>query len=102
MVFVKVAPTDELGFGKMVGFKSKVRDILVANLGGMYYAIGNNCTHMGCSLTDGTLNGEIVQCPCHRSRFNVKTGNVVGGLAKKPEPTYQVKVEAGQIMVDLK
>ena len=75
------------------------KPILLVNLNGTYYAIGNKCTHMQCTLTNGELKGEVVQCPCHGSRFNVKTGKVVGGPAAVVEPKYEVKVENGQIMI---
>ena len=75
------------------------KPILLVNLEGTYYAIGNKCTHMQCTLTNGELMGEIVQCPCHGSRFNLKTGKVIGGPTAVPEPKYDVKVENGQILI---
>jgi nitrite reductase/ring-hydroxylating ferredoxin subunit len=78
------------------------KPVLLANLDGRYYAIGNKCTHMGCTLTNGELKGEVVQCPCHGSRFNVKTGKVVGGPAAIPEPKYFVKVETVQVFIEYK
>jgi len=101
MGVVKVASTKELAPSKMIGVEAGGKKILVANLEGKYYAIGNRCTHMGCMLSDGVLKGGIVQCPCHGSRFDVKTGSVVGGPAKKPEPAFQVKVEGDQILVNV-
>jgi 3-phenylpropionate/trans-cinnamate dioxygenase ferredoxin subunit len=55
---------------------------------------------MGCELSYGLLNGENVTCACHGSVFNVKTGSVVRGPAKKPTPTFEVKVEGDQILVN--
>jgi nitrite reductase/ring-hydroxylating ferredoxin subunit len=101
MGFVKVISARELPSGSMKGVEAGGKPVLIANIEGKYYAIGNVCTHMGCTLTDGTLNAEIVTCPCHGSRFNVKSGTVVGGPAKKPEPTYQVKAEGDQILVNI-
>jgi len=101
MGFVKVTSIKELGSGKMVGVEAGGKPVLVVNLDGTYYAIGNVCTHMGCMLSDGVLKGEIVTCPCHGSRFNVETGGVVGGPAKKPEPTFQVKTEGDQVLVNV-
>jgi nitrite reductase/ring-hydroxylating ferredoxin subunit len=46
--------------------------------------------------------GETVKCPCHKSIFSVKTGEVVHGPASKPEPTYTVEVEKEQILVSVK
>lgn len=101
MGFVNVALTKDLEPGKMMGVKADNKPILVVNVNGNYYAIGNVCTHMGCTLSDGTLEGETVTCPCHGSRFAVKTGKVVAGPASRPEPSYQVKVEKDQIMVNV-
>jgi len=99
--FVKVASTKDLASGKMKGVEADGKPILLVNVAGKYYAIGNVCTHMGCMLSDGTLKGDIVQCVCHGSQFDVKTGKVVVGPANKPEPAYQVKVEGDQILVNV-
>lgn len=101
MGFVKVASAKELGAGKIIGVEAGGKPILVVNLNGKHYAIGNVCTHMGCMLSDGALKGENVQCPCHGSVFDVKTGTVVHGPAQKPEPVFQVKVEGDQILVNV-
>jgi len=99
MGFVKAASANELKPGKMKDVEAGGKSVLLVNLDGKYYTIGNVCTHRGCMLSDGVLKGDTVQCPCHGSVFNVKTGNVVQGPATEPEPAYQVKVESGQILV---
>lgn len=99
MSFVKVASPKDLEPGKMMGVKAGGKSILIVNVNGKYYAIGNVCTHMGCLLSDGNLEGETVTCSCHGSKFDVKTGKVVGGPAAKPEPAYQVRVEKDEIKV---
>jgi nitrite reductase/ring-hydroxylating ferredoxin subunit len=101
MGFFKVASTKDLSPGKMKGVEAGGKQVLLANLAGQYYAIGNVCTHMECLLSDGILKGENVQCVCHGSVFDVKTGKVVNGPAQKPEPTYQVKLERDQILVNV-
>ena len=101
MGFFKVASTKDLSPGKMKGVEAGGKQVLLANLAGQYYAIGNVCAHMGCLLSDGILKGENVQCVCHGSVFDVKTGKVVNGPAQKPEPAYQVKLEGDQILVNV-
>jgi len=101
MGFVRATSTKQLGEGKMVGVEVGGNPILVVNLKGKYYAIGNICTHMGCMLSDGALKGENVQCPCHGSVFDVKTGEVIKAPANKPVLAFQVKVEGDQILVNV-
>jgi nitrite reductase/ring-hydroxylating ferredoxin subunit len=102
MGFVQVASTKDLTPGNMKGAEVGDKRILVVNVEGKYYAIGDVCTHRGCRLSGGTLKeGGIVQCPCHGSNFDVKTGDVVKGPAKTPEPTFEVKVEKDQVLVNV-
>jgi len=101
MAFVKGASVKDLEAGRMIGVEAGGKEIVVTNLEGKYYAIGNRCTHMSCVLSDGTLKGGNVTCPCHGSIFDAKTGSVVKGPAKKPEPAYQTKIEGEEILVDV-
>ncbi len=50
-------------------------------------------------LDEGTLTGELLECHCHGSTFNVTNGKVVKGPAKKPEPSYKVDIRDGQISI---
>jgi len=97
--FVNVATKLDVPTDKMKSVEVNGKSILLANVGDEYYAIGDKCTHRSCKLSKGKLIGEIVKCPCHGSRFNVKTGEVIGGPATKPEPRYEVKIEEDQIKI---
>jgi nitrite reductase/ring-hydroxylating ferredoxin subunit len=77
------------------------KKILVAKQGTAFFAIGDTCTHMGCSLSVGTLEGETVRCRCHGSVFSLRTGEVIHGPAKKPEPSWPATVKNGEVFVDL-
>jgi nitrite reductase/ring-hydroxylating ferredoxin subunit len=102
MGFVKAALKKDIPAGKMKSVDVAGVSVLLANIAGEYYAIGNKCTHRGCKLSSGVFDGEAVKCHCHKSVFNVKTGEVVHGPASKPEPKYAVKVEEEQILVSVK
>lgn len=72
-----------------------------------YYAIGNICTHPGTDLSKGTLEGNTVTCPKHKSKFEVTTGKVISGPKiplihpkNKDEPAYVVKVEGKDILLE--
>ena len=97
--FVKVASIQELppGAGKVVTVDG--RRIALFNVDGTVYAIDDTCTHEEASLGEGALHGDIVACPKHGSRFNVRTGRVLSLPAVIPVSTYPVKIEDGQIYV---
>lgn len=100
MQMAKVADASSLQPGQMTKAEVNGEATLLANIGGKYYAIHDVCTHKGCSLHKGRLNGTVVTCPCHGSQFDVTTGEVVHGPAKKPEKAYKVKVEDGAVEIE--
>ena len=81
--------------------RSKETRITLANVAGTLYAIDDTCTHRGCSLGDGKLDGSTVQCACHGSRFDVTSGAVVLGPAEDPVRSYPVHVATGEVQIDL-
>ena len=97
--WITVARTDDLPEGGMIGATVGELEVLVANVGGRYCAIGSVCTHEGGPLADGDLNGSTVTCPWHGSEFSVETGEVEMSPATEPEPVYEVRVEGDEIQV---
>lgn len=68
---------------------------------GTVYCVDNTCTHAGGPLCEGTLDRFVVRCPWHGSRFDVRTGQVVGPPARTPMKSYPVAIEGGRIWVQL-
>jgi Rieske Fe-S protein len=69
--------------------------VLVRGGGGQVHAFSAICTHQGCAVTriaDGTID-----CPCHGSRFDLRTGAVVAGPAPRPLPSVAVVVRNGEV-----
>jgi len=98
--FHKVASVRDLEPGKGAVVVVKGTRIALFNCEGAFYAIRNTCPHMGGDLGEGCLSGDVVTCPWHGWRFNVKTG-------KNPEAdvvavrTYEVKVEGEEVYVGI-
>jgi nitrite reductase/ring-hydroxylating ferredoxin subunit len=104
---VKVAETSEIPPGQLKVVKLGENEVLIANVNGVYYAIGNICTHMHGELSKGMLEENTVTCPKHRAKFDVTTGKVVSGPKLpfmhpkiKDEPVYAVKVEGNDILLE--
>ena len=98
---INVGALNDLQPGNMMSIEANDNEILIANVDGTIYAVGNTCTHMGCSLSEGTLKGNTVECPCHSALFDLQTGKVLQGSATAPIPVYKVILENGQISVDV-
>jgi 3-phenylpropionate/trans-cinnamate dioxygenase ferredoxin subunit len=99
--FIKIGSLGELRPGKMKRVDVGGRCILLANVDGRFYATDDLCTHEDASLAAGSLRGELVKCPLHGSRFNVRTGEVLEEPAKQNLRTYPVQIEGNDILIGL-
>lgn len=98
--FVEVAKVGEVPLGGLKQVALGNQWVVLANVDGQIYAISDVCTHAECWLSEGgMLEGDVVECSCHGSQFNVKTGAVESGPATEPVPTYTVRVEEGRVLV---
>jgi nitrite reductase/ring-hydroxylating ferredoxin subunit len=90
----------DLPEGKKIGVAVDGEDVLVANVGGEYRAVGATCTHAGCNLADdGDLENGSVSCMCHGSEFDLATGEAIGPPADEPLTVYQVRLEGDEIQI---
>lgn len=101
MSWIKVAKITEVSDRQIRSFSASGRKIAIAHLGPEFFAIDDVCTHAQCSLGEGSLIEQEVECPCHGSRFDVKSGAVRFLPATVPVATYPVKVEGEDILVEI-
>ena len=97
--FVKVGRLADVPEGGTRAAKAGGEDILLAKVKGKVYASAAKCTHLGFSLVGGKLDGTVLTCPMHRSRFDLVDGRVVASPAKLPLRTFEVKVDGQDILV---
>ena len=79
MPFVKAAETSDVPSGAMKLVEAVGNEILLANVGGRYYAVQAKCTHLRGDLSRGKLSGNVVTCPRHGSQFDMTTGKAIRG-----------------------
>jgi 3-phenylpropionate/trans-cinnamate dioxygenase ferredoxin subunit len=94
---VEIAPADQLPPGERLFIEVEGRSIVIFNLAGALYAIGDVCSHDSGPLGDGELEGFNVICPRHGARFDVRTGEVILLPAVEDIPAYPVRVREGNL-----
>jgi nitrite reductase/ring-hydroxylating ferredoxin subunit len=67
--------------------------VAVYNVGGVYYATQEECTHAQGPLSEGDLDGKVITCPWHSSCFDVTNGAVVCKPAEEPLETFTVSLD---------
>jgi nitrite reductase/ring-hydroxylating ferredoxin subunit len=84
------------------GLQVTVDDLMVAvfKVGDRYYVIDEHCTHGPGLLSEGDVEGDIVECNFHHGAFNIRTGQVAAPPCIDPVRTYYTEVREGQIYID--
>jgi len=108
--FVEIAKVNEISDGKMKHVEVDGKEVLIANIGGKFYAINDRCGHMNALLSMGNLTGNTVTCPFHGAKFDVTNGKKLSEPILTPsqemEPlpqTWQKFFEnVGQLMAQIK
>jgi nitrite reductase/ring-hydroxylating ferredoxin subunit len=57
-----------------------------------WFAFDDTCTHEGCSLSKGHVEGSSIVCPCHAGTFDMASGEVLAGPPPRPVQTYKVQL----------
>lgn len=75
--------------------------VLIVRVGDEICAVSGICTHRELPLEGGRLAGDEIECPWHRGRFSLRTGAVRSLPPNRPLCRYDVKLEAGQVLVKM-
>ena len=100
--WVRVAATSEVAEGQVIGVRVGERDIAIYHLDdGEYRATDNICTHEYAQLSEGWLEGHVIECPLHAGQFDVNTGKGLCAPVDKDLETFEVRVSGNDIEVKL-
>ncbi len=102
MARFRVASVTEVPVGELKRVEIDHTPICLAHADdGSFYAISDICSHEDYPLSEGWLEGLSIECQKHGSRFDLRTGEPHALPAVDPVPVYPVKVEDGDVYVEL-
>lgn len=99
--WVEVAQVDEIAASDAKCCPVGSVYIAVYNLGGIFYATSDICTHAHAHLSYGYIDGDTVECPLHQGRFHIPTGKAISAPVTEDVRTYPVRVEGHKILVQI-
>jgi naphthalene 1,2-dioxygenase system ferredoxin subunit len=99
--WVRAASRADLPPGEVLGVEIAGRSIALYDVDGNVFATDNICTHAYARLSDGWLDGDLIECPLHAARFDVRTGKVLDPPATEDLKTYPVRLVDNEIQVKL-
>jgi nitrite reductase/ring-hydroxylating ferredoxin subunit len=100
-VRIRLCSADEVGLGEALKVEAAGLTVAVFNVEGCFHVTDDACTHGPGSLSEGFLDGEIIECNFHQGCFNVRTGEVVSPPCIVPVRSYTTVVEDGAVYIEL-
>ena len=100
--FYTVADVSEVPNGSRIFLTIGDENIVVFNIAGKLFAMGDVCTHDGGPVGEGELDGYTVVCPRHGAHFDVRTGKALTLPAFIDAPSYPVRVTGSDIEVGIR
>lgn len=97
--WVPTIAAESIAEGQMIGVEIGDVRIALYRVNGRFHATANVCTHAFAILSDGWLDGDIVECPLHGGRFNVCTGKAGGDPVETDLQVYPTRIETGIVEV---
>jgi biphenyl 2,3-dioxygenase ferredoxin component len=91
----------EVAPGNALKVEAEGLAVAVFNVDGTFYVTDDACTHGPGSLSEGFLEGEVIECNFHNGQFNVRTGEVVSPPCMVPIRTYAAMVENGRVLIEV-
>ena len=99
--FFEIAPADQLPPGERMFLEIEGKSIVLLNLAGTLFAIGDVCSHDNGPVGDGEIEENEIICPRHGARFDIRTGKVTSLPAVVDIPAYPVRVKDGMIEIGM-
>jgi nitrite reductase/ring-hydroxylating ferredoxin subunit len=99
--WVKATEASALPPGQMVGLEVGGKAVCVYNVDGQFYATSNICTHAFTLLSEGYLDGQMIECPLHAGTFDVTTGAGQGPPITCDLEIFPVRLVGDEVQVDI-
>jgi naphthalene 1,2-dioxygenase system ferredoxin subunit len=96
-----IAKVTDIAEGEVKPIELMGIDIALYHVGGEWFCVGNICTHAYALLTDGYLDGYMIECPLHNGLFDIRTGKGQGAPIDEDLHVFPVKIDGDRVLVGL-
>jgi nitrite reductase/ring-hydroxylating ferredoxin subunit len=98
---IELCNTSDVDVGGALRVEKDDLILAVFNVDGEFFVTDDACTHGPGSLSEGYVEGDVVECNFHNGQFNIRTGKVVSPPCMVPVKTYRTVVEDGKVFVEV-
>lgn len=98
---MELCNTSDVEVGAAIKVERGDLALAVFNVDGEFFVTDDACTHGPGSLSEGYIEGDVVECNFHNGQFNIRTGEVVAPPCIVPVKAYPVVIEAGRVFIEV-
>jgi len=98
---LELCSTEDVAVGTALKIEADGLVLAVFNVDGEFFVLDDACTHGPGSLSEGYIEGDVVECNFHNGQFNIRTGEVVLPPCMIPAKTYAAIVEDGKVFIEV-
>lgn len=97
--WTKVIDHGAMEDGDVVAVAVSGREIALYFIDGEYFATDNLCPHGNAKLSDGYLDGHVIECPLHAGLIDVRTGAGCGAPITTPVASYVTRIDGDGVYI---
>ncbi len=101
MSFVRACAVSDVTSAKPYAVMVDGVDVALVRDGDDFYAIYDECSHATIPLSEGDVEGCLIECWLHGSTFDLRTGEPTTLPAFEPVAVYPVQVDGDDLLVDV-
>ncbi len=101
MSFQRACALADLPAGQALAVSLAGTEVAVVRAGDEVFAIRDECSHQSVPLSDGEVEGCLIECFLHGSQFDLRTGRPTSLPAFEPVPVYPVRIDGDDVLVDV-
>ncbi len=98
---IELCGVEDVGLGEVRRIEAAGLTLAVYNIDGEFCVTDDACTHGPGSLSEGFIDGDVVECNFHQGAFNIRTGEVVKPPCVAPVKTYKTVVADGRVYIEV-
>jgi nitrite reductase/ring-hydroxylating ferredoxin subunit len=88
--------------GRMTAFELDGLELVLVNAAGTPCVIEAACPHAEAALSEGHLEGFVLECPLHGGKLDVRDGRPLAFPIRRPARCFAVRVEGARIQMEVR
>ena len=99
--WIRIAGTDDVPVGEAAAVEIMGLNLALYNVDGAFFCTDNICSHAYALLSEGWLEGHLIECPLHNGQFDVRSGEGQGAPITENIRAYPMKVDGDDLFIRL-